>query len=42
MEWIFASVVLWLAVVHEGFREVLMWIIGLSVAACVLIAIFAH
>lgn len=37
MFWIFAAVVLWLAVAHEGFRRVLLWTVAFAAAAFLII-----
>jgi hypothetical protein len=44
MIWIFATAVLYLAVVHEGFRRVVLWVGGCALAGIVLftIVVFGH
>jgi hypothetical protein len=40
MIWIFASVVLFLAIEHEGFRKVLLWVGGTALTI-LLLCVFA-
>jgi hypothetical protein len=39
MIWLFLSVVLFLAVIHEGFRKIALWVGAAAIAATVLFAI---
>ena len=35
MVWIFALGIIWLALVHEGFRKVVFWILGIAAVAVI-------
>ena len=41
MIWLFALGIIWLAVVHEGFRKLLYWLLGLSGAGLAIAVVWA-